>query len=168
MHEIRRQLTLFISDRNETIEKIRSEFNPVQYNLIPAHITLCREDEIGLIEIVIKNIKSIVRDNPIRIEFYPPERFENGKGVLIPAKMKSTEFHELRRIALKGLTEFPREHLPHITLMHPRNSTCTDTIFERIKRYELPTELSFDKISLIEQRNGGRWTIIGQFPITLH
>ncbi len=86
MPEIRRQLTLFISNQNETIEKIRAEFNPEQYKLIAAHVTLCREDEIGPIEKVIENIKCITWRKPILIEFNPPERFENGKGALIPAK----------------------------------------------------------------------------------
>jgi 2'-5' RNA ligase len=165
MRTIRRQLTLFISERNKTIEKIRAEFNSIQYNLISAHVTLCREDEIEPVENVIENIKSIARDKPIRIKFDPPERFENGKGVFIPAKRENPEFYELRKTVLKGLNEFPRAHFPHITLMHPRNSTCTDIIFERIKKYKLPTELIFDKISLIEQNSGGQWIIIEQFPV---
>jgi 2'-5' RNA ligase len=165
VQEIRRQLTLFIPDGNETIEKIRATFNPIQYNLIPAHVTLCREHEINPVEKAIENIRFITRDKPIRIAFNPPERFDNGRGVFIPAKKENTDFHELRKTVLKGLVEFPLEYLPHITLMHPRNSTCTGTIFEQIKRYELPTELIFDTISLIEQHNGGRWVIIEQFPL---
>jgi hypothetical protein len=38
-------------------------------------------------------------------------------------------------------------------------------IFAQIKKYKLSAELRFDKISLIEQRNGGRWTIVEQYPI---
>jgi 2'-5' RNA ligase len=165
MHQTRRQLTLFIAGQNEAIEKIREEFNPEQYHLIPTHVTLCREDEIELVEKVIENIKSISWDKPLRIEFNLPERFENGKGVFIPAKMDNPDFYELRKAILNGLNEFPRKPLPHITLMHPRNSTCTDIIFEQIKKYELPTELIFDKISLIEQHNGEKWIIIEEFPI---
>ncbi len=165
MHQTRRQLTLFIAGQNEAVEKIRAEFNPEQYSLISAHVTLCREDEIPLIEKVIENIRSISWDKPVSIVFNPPERFENGKGVFIPAKRENTDFYELRKAVLNGLNEFPRKTLPHITLMHPRNSACTHIIFERIKSHELPTELIFDKISLIEQHNGGKWIIIEQFPI---
>ena len=164
MHETRRQLTLFIPGGNDTIEKIRATFNPAQYNLIPAHVTLCREHEINPIEKAIENIRFITRDKPIRIAFNLPGRFDNGKGVFIPAKKENTDFHELRQTVLTGLVEFPPEHLPHITLMHPRNSTCTDFIFEQIINYDLPTELFFDTICLIEQHNGGRWVIIEQFP----
>ncbi len=133
--------------------------------LIAAHVTLCREDEIGPVEKVIENIKSISRNKPVRIKFNPPERFENSRGVFIPAKNDNPEFYELRKAVLNGLDEFPGKPLPHLTLMHPRNSTCTDIIFEQIKKYELPTELFFDKISLIEQHNGGHWTTIEQFSI---
>jgi 2'-5' RNA ligase len=167
MRHSRRQLTLFIAGRNEAIEKIRAEFNPEQYGLISAHVTLCREDEIDPVEKVIENIKSISWDKPVRIEFDPPERFENGKGVFIPAKSDNPDFYALRKAVLNGLNEFPGTLLPHITLMHPRNSTCTDIIFERIRKYELPSELIFDKISLIEQHNGGKWMIIEQFPIVV-
>ncbi len=165
MHQTRRQLTLFIAGRNEAIEKIRAEFNPEQYGLISAHVTLCREDEIEPVEKVIENIKSISWGKPVRLEFNPAERFKNGKGVFILAKRDNQDFYELRKAVLNGLNEFPGKPLPHITLMHPRNSTCTDIIFERIKKYKLPSELIFDKISLIEQRNGGKWIIIEEFPI---
>ena len=165
MHKTRQQLTLFITDQNEAIEKIRAEFNPIQYRLIGAHVTLCREDEIETLDKVVRNIKSLNLDEPIRIEFGSPERFDNGKGVLIPARMKSNEFYELRKAVLNGINEFPNENLPHITLMHPRNSTCTDMIFSQIKNYKLPTELSLDTISLIEQTNEGRWTVVEQFYI---
>ncbi len=148
------------------IEKIRAEFNPIQFNLIPAHVTLCRENEIEHIEKVIENIKALSIDNPLRIEFDKVERFDNGKGLFIPAKKGNDEFIELRKSILKGLIEFPVDHQPHITLMHPRNSTCTDEIFNKILNYNLPTELSFDTISLIEQSNGGPWKIKNQFPIT--
>jgi 2'-5' RNA ligase len=167
MHQTRRQLTLFIAGQNEAIEKIREEFNPEQYHLIPTHVTLCREDEIEPIEKVIENIRFLSWPKPIRIEFDPPERFENGKGVFIPAKRNNPDFYALRKAVLNGLNEFPGKLLPHITLMHPRNSTCSDIIFERIKKHELPTELIFNKISLIEQRNGGKWIIIEEFPIMI-
>lgn len=164
-HQTRRQLTLFVSGDNGTIEKIRSQFNPVQHKLISAHVTLCREDEIIHIDRVIKNIELIKSDDPLKITFDKVDRFEEGKGVLIPAKAENNEFHDLRKKILKGVCELPRLHRPHITLMHPRNSTCTDNIFNQIRQYKLPTELSFDKISLIEQENGGQWTIKKEFQI---
>ena len=79
------------------IKKIRAEFSPIQFKLIPAHVTLCRENEIEHIEKVIENIISLAPGNPLRIEFDKVERFDNGKGLLIPAKSENTDFNELRK-----------------------------------------------------------------------
>lgn len=162
MKRTRRQLTLFITEPNDSIEKVRAEFNPVQFNLISAHITLCREDEIEKFEDVEERIKSIILKNPIRVEFKDVERFANGKGVLIPSMENSIEFSEFRKCVLG---QKANEQLPHITLMHPRNSTCTDEIFEQIKGCEFPAELEFRKIHLIEQRDGGKWNVLQEFSI---
>ncbi len=71
--------------------------NPKQYNLISAHITLCREDEIGSIKSIVERIKSISLKKPIQIEFKNVEWFSDGKGILIPATDKNIEFRELRK-----------------------------------------------------------------------
>ncbi len=49
--------------------------------------------------------------------------------------------------------------------MHPRNSICTNEIFEIIKRYKLPNKLKFEKISLIEQTHGERWNVIEEYKL---
>ncbi len=162
MKSTRLQLTLFVSPVNDIIETIRATFNPIQHSLIAAHITLCREDEIEPIEHVIENINTICYDAPLCIALHPILRFNNGNGVLIPAE-HNDEFQFLRRSVLKGIQNNPRHHDPHITLMHPRNSTCTDAIFTQLMTYTLPDRLYFDTISLIEQRNGGKWNVVDQF-----
>ncbi|WP_299335937.1 2'-5' RNA ligase family protein [uncultured Psychroserpens sp.] len=167
MERIRRQLTLFINEPNGSIEKIRAKFNPRQYHLIPAHVTLCREDEIEPIEKTIQRIKSISLEKAIRIEFGKAERFADGKGVYISSIGSNNEFKALRKLVL-GQTELKKEQVPHITLMHPRNATCTNDIFESIGNYDLPTELSFGKISLIEQINSGKWNMLEEFGIVKH
>lgn len=165
MPERRRQLTLFVSEPNGVIEKIRAAFNPLQFHLIPAHITLCREDEIEPLDPVIQNLRSICLSEPLRIEFGLVERFGDGKGVLLPGKLENPGFDKLRKTVLNGIIAFPRDHRPHITLMHPRNSTCTAELFERIKGFDLPSALGFDTISLIEQKAGGPWRVLEEFPI---
>lgn len=162
--QARQQLTLFVKDIG-IIEEIRKEFNPVQYELISAHVTLCREDEITPISKVLENIKALEYDRPIVINFDSVERFENGKGVWLPASTDNHPFQELRKKILKGVIDNPRQHRPHITLMHPGNSTCTDDIFHSIKQCRLPNRLWFDKVSLIEQKQGGRWTILDEYYI---
>jgi 2'-5' RNA ligase len=160
MQEIRRQLTLFIGDEGRVIEQIRAEFNPLQYQLIAAHVTLCRENEIEALERVISNLREIKWAKPLKIEFDQVERFADGRGVFIPAKISNPGFDNLRVAVLKGINYLSGKHNAHITLMHPRNSTCTDDIFERIKQFKLPAELYFNKISLIEQHEGGKWVVI--------
>lgn len=163
MQPARLQLTLFVSHQNQVIEKIRAKYNPVQFDLIAAHVTLCREHELVPMDRIIENIHTLVNHLPIKIEFGPPARFNNGKGVLIPAKKINREFYELRRLILNGTDQLPTAQQPHITLMHPRNSTCTDDVFNEIKNNTLPTQLTFNTISLIEQKNGGRWTVLEEF-----
>ncbi|RAV97620.1 2'-5' RNA ligase family protein [Pseudochryseolinea flava] len=161
----RRQLTLFVSDDSGAIEKIRQQFNPIQHKLISAHVTLCREDEIVQIDRVIKNTELIKSAGPLKITFNKVERFEGGKGVWLPSSTENKQFHELRREILKGLNDTPRHHQPHLTLMHPRNSSCTDKIFDQIRAFELPTEILFEKISLVEQHDGGPWMTINEYRI---
>ena len=161
----RRQLTLFIGDGDaDAIERIRQAFNPRQSELIRSHVTLCREDEIVDLERIVANLADLTQAE-IVIAFGKATRFDNGKGLLLPATRGNTEFQELRRQILRGLNDQPRKQEPHITLMHPRNSVCTDAIFEEVKKVVLPTELKFEKISLIEQIDGGPWRILQEFGL---
>lgn len=162
---IRRQLTLFIDPKDaEIIEQVRQEFNPKQYELIKSHVTLCREDEIQNLEQVILNLHSLNQEE-IVIEFGKVIRFENGKGLLLPATTNNLEFQELRKQVLIGVIDTPRKHEAHITLMHPRNSTCTDAIFNHVERLSLPKRLTFKSISLIEQEDGREWKILQEFEL---
>jgi len=162
---IRKQLTLFVDPKDaETIEQIRQEFNPRQFELIKSHVTLCREDEIQNLEQLISNLLSLT-EGEIVIEFGKVSRFDNGKGVFLPATTDNAGFQELRRQVLLGLNDNLRKQEPHITLMHPRNSTCTDEIFQRIEKVNLPTKLKFKIISLIEQEDGGQWKILQEFEL---
>ncbi len=83
----------------------------------------------------------------------------------MPATGSNREFHALREAILQLVTKIIRKPEPHITLMHPRNSTCTDILFEQIKKCELPDKLQFTKISLIEQEMGKGWNIIKEFEL---
>jgi 2'-5' RNA ligase superfamily len=156
------QLTLFVdAAESNAIEKIRSRFNPLQYELIKTHVTLCREDELEKIEKIIQRL-TVLHYHYIKINFGAPIRFASGKGVLLPANDNKEDFQQLRKIILQGN---PLKHEPHITLMHPRNATCTDIIFDEIKKIILPTEIVFKRISLIEQKNEGKWNILQEFEL---
>jgi 2'-5' RNA ligase len=159
------QLTLFLpGDYSQAIEQVRMRYNPAQYALIRSHVTLCREDELLSIDNVRESLRGL-RRKPILIPFDLPRRFSDGNGVLIPLKQDSAEFDSLRNAVLAHLTSEPRKHMAHITLMHPRNSTCTDEIFREICKIEFPAQILFSSICLIEQKNNEPWIILDKFDL---
>lgn len=162
---IRQQLTLFVDKKDASeIESIRKKFNPKQKQLIDGHVTLCREDEIANIDKVLDNLHNL-DTSTITIQFGQAARFDNNKGVLLPASGDNEQFQQLRKKILTALDMPMRRHEPHITLMHPRNSNCTDETFEEIQSVNMPTSLKFDTVSLIEQIDGGQWQIINRFNL---
>jgi hypothetical protein len=93
---VRRQLTLFLSEEySNAIELVRQKFNPIQYELIPSHVTLCYEDEIENFPPILKNLTSLT-EGCITIDFDEVKRFSNGKGVLISASQLHQEYNLLR------------------------------------------------------------------------
>lgn len=160
---VRRQLTLFLSEEySRSIELVRQQFNPIQYELIPSHVTLCYEDEIEDFPPILKNLTSL-KEGCITIDFDEVKRFSNDEGVLISASQPHQEYDVLREKILTGVGPKTRNPAPHITLMHPRNSTCTDEIFEELKKLKFALAMKFDQISLIEQVNNGKWKILENF-----
>ena len=165
MDNKRIQLTLFIDTAEAAaIEKIRKEFNSLQYELIPAHVTLCREDELEGMEKVIQNLAALHHPS-ITIHFGKPVRFAAGKGVMIPALENNEAFQQLRAVLLKGIITKPKRHEPHITLLHPRNAACTDALFEQIQNTAFPKSVTFKSISLVEQEGGQPWRVLQQFNL---
>lgn len=165
MDYTRIQLTLFVDPHDAVIiEQVRRTFNPVQYALIRSHVTLCREDELVHPGAVLKQLESLTL-NSITIHFGPVTRFADGKGVMLPVGNNNAPFHALREIILADSPGKPRLHQPHLTLMHPRNATCTNSIFEQIKKYHLPARLTFRSICLIQQTGGVPWKILREYPL---
>ncbi len=85
------QLTLFIGkDYSAEIEKIRKEFNPLQYSLIKSHVTLCRENDLVHIEKVIQNLER-QEYRPVIIQFGDAVNkgsFRMGEGVDPPKRQQ--------------------------------------------------------------------------------
>ena len=162
---IRRQLTLFVPKTDAVeIERIRKKFNSRQQLLIHSHVTLCREHEIENIEKVLDNLEN-VKMSKIAVQFGQVTRFENNKGVLLRASGDNAPFHQLREKVLNTSFKCGCGYEPHITLLHPGNSTCTDEIFEEIELVKLPTYLTFDTVSLIKQIDKGQWQILKTFKL---
>ncbi len=161
----RRQLTMFIDEPYaKAIENTRWLYNMEQYNLIRAHVTVCREDELTDMDKLRGNLSSI-KHGSLRLTLLPPVRFANGKGVMLPVKENC---ETLRNEVLSGIAESPRLQMMHITLMHPRNANCTDAIYETILNTTFPAEIILNKISLIEQVDNEAWQTLDEFPLLIN
>jgi hypothetical protein len=161
---LRRQLTLFADDPMGLLAHVRTTYNPVQAALIAAHVTLCREDELEPLDAVWPRLKGLDLGGPLVLDMGAAERFSEGQGVLLPAIGGLEAFADLRRRILAHI-DTPRVQAAHLTLMHPRNATCTDAIFAEIAALELPRRLVFYLVDLIEQVDGGMWQTLDQCPL---
>lgn len=113
---------------------------------------------------ILRNLRQL-KHPPIALGFGSAIRFAEDNGVLLPAIEGTEDFMRLRCQILQGITDTPRRQQAHITLLHPRNATCTDTLFAQVQQAVLPTQIHFDTISLIEQMDGGPWQLLEQFAL---
>lgn len=152
---IRRQATLYIPAPYDTpVESIRARFNPAQHALIQAHVTLCREDEVADSRDVAFRLKSI-GPLAVTLAFGPPVR--DHDLVYLPVIGSTASFDALRESLLARPDLVVRPHTPHITLIHPRNGTCSDSALAAIAREHVPFQVTFRRATLIVQVDGGPW-----------
>ncbi len=165
---IRRQLSLFApeSQRNG-IDAVRVLLDPVQHALIPAHVTLCREDELAAIDAGAL-AERLAAAPSITLRFAAPERFD-GHGILMPCVEGEPGFHALRQHVL-GHDDIRRAS-PHLTLAHPRNPVAPGNDPANAASLQNGITLRFDRVKLIEQVDGGVWQTLTTFdlakPLTL-
>jgi 2'-5' RNA ligase len=154
----RRQATLFLTGV-PAIDDIRERFNPAQAKLIATHVTLIREDEVVDWEMLADRARNLSLPE-IALRFGDPQ-LENGL-LYLPCVGSTAEFDGLRAALLNSPTA--RKHSPHITLIHPRNGTCSDESVDEIAGLLDPFEHVFGEIAFIEQWNGGAWQTLETFP----
>lgn len=112
----RDQLSLFASgSAGEQLNALRRVLDPVQAARVPAHVTLCREDEIGGLADVAPHLAGVMS---LTLRFGPPQQFQEH-GILLPCVGGQAEFDTLRRRVLQR--NDLRFHGAHLTLAHPRN-----------------------------------------------
>jgi 2'-5' RNA ligase len=161
---MRTQLSLYVPASAATgIEAVRRLLDPVQSRLIPAHVTLCREDELARVSRA--DLQSRLADfqrKPITLLFGRPEVFD-GHGVLLPCIGGEEGFRSLREHVL-GSKEIRRQ-APHITLAHPRNPRSPNNIPSNTAQLPAIIEITFFTVSLIEQAGGEPWTLIQAFEM---
>ena len=160
----RRQLSLYVpTPQAEAIDALRRVLDPVQASLIPAHVTLCREDELDDVspaELGLRLGVDIVR--PIGLSFGPPQMFD-GHGVLLPCVGDQSAFQSLRRIALGK--EDVRAHTPHITLAHPRNPKASGNTAASLPLAPCVWQITFAEAVLIEQTNDAKCHVMQRFAL---
>jgi 2'-5' RNA ligase len=147
------------------LEALRQVLDPVQAGLIPAHVTLCREDEIG--QLSAAEIEARLRRSaaePITLGFGRPVSFQ-GHGILLPCVAGEQAFHQLRTQVL-GTTAI-RRHAPHITLAHPRNPPPLKGSLADAMGLSENLSFTFATIASIEQVAAALpWRLLQGFTLT--
>lgn len=157
MNNTRRQLSLYIPTiQSKVLEEVRKVVDPIQFNLIPAHVTLCRDNEINDLNRLKNKIDSLI-NLKLELTFDKPKYF-NGHGIIMDCIEGEEEFLKLREYILDD--KKIKKQFPHITLAHPRNKRSTSNSLTATKLIPNPFRVIFDSISLIEQKNNAPWKII--------
>lgn len=158
----RRQLSLYVSDPVAgTLNALRQLLDPVQARLIPAHVTLCREDELASIDPAqLATRMAGARCAPIHLQFGEAEVFD-GHGILLPCIGGEHDFQNLRRTVLNNPSA--RRHAPHLTLAHPRNPAMPGNTLALAQQLPSPLWIRFDRAELIEQNDGSTWRVLETF-----
>lgn len=154
---VRRQLTLFVPvEAAASIELLREKADPVQFALIAAHVTLCREDEFAELELSLLR-ERLAHAAPLTLTFGQARRFA-GHGILLPCIDGAADFQRLRAQAL-GATDV-REHEAHLTIAHPRNPRAPGNQDALLSVLPAPLTLTFREVALIEQRAARPWLVL--------
>jgi 2'-5' RNA ligase len=144
----RKQLTLYLDAADaEVIEAVRRAYNPEQHRLIAAHVTLCRDDECGD-EDGLKTKAGQLSVSAFSLRTGAMYRFADGKGLALELRDTQGAFRALR----DALLPEGHKHRPHITLIHPRNATCTDRIYETIRELPFPGAVRIRSLTFIRQQ----------------
>lgn len=159
---VRRQLSLYVpEDQAAPIEAARRVLDPIQHALIPAHVTLCRDEEAA--HLTSEAIaEALAGAQPIKLTFGRAVAFDDH-GLLLPCVSGAEGFANLRK-RLLGSGSL-RTQTPHITLAHPRNPRAPGNT--PIRTYDLPTEfaLMFSAVNLIEQARNESWRVLETFAL---
>jgi len=137
--------------------------DPVQANLIAAHVTFAREDELAGIEWShLQKRFDLLFNEELSLTFGGPEPFD-GHGVLLPCIAGEEEFFALRARVLGSCVL--RRQRPHITLAHPRNPRAPGNepaIHARVPQH---TVVRFASVSRIKQEPAAPWQVLSHHPL---
>ena len=139
--------------------------DPIQFALIPAHVTLCREDELeDLPAETLRQRLAAAPARPVVLTFGAAEPFSTH-GILLPCIDGEEGFHALRQLVLG--TSTARRASPHITLAHPRNPKAAGNRLAAASTLVIGMQIRFGVVSRIRQEEGhGPWQITEQFDLS--
>lgn len=161
---LRRQYSLFAPEPHRTeLDAVRALLDPIQHAIIPAHVTLCRDDEVTATRPdTFSVIIAAASRAPLRLTFGAAEAFD-GHGLRLPCIDGAAEFSALRARLLgsAGL----RSETPHITLAHPRNPKSDGHSLDRARAIPTPLTLTFSEVVAIELAPGAPWRVIASAPL---
>jgi len=161
----REQLSLFVSGPGgERLDALRRQLDPVQAALIPAHVTLCREDELAALDEPVGLASRVAGSSPVTLRFGPPERFHEH-GILLPCVSGQDAFDALRRHVL-GRDDV-RHQGAHITLAHPRNPKANGNRW-RLAALATPAEgltLTLSDLRHIRQADTQPWQTLARWDL---
>ena len=153
------QLSLFVSGPfQQELERIRVLVDPVQSALIPAHVTLCREEEVELLSSAATPSK-LEAESHLALRFGAPKRC-GSHGIILPCIDGEERYSQLRQ---RLLGPYAKRSEPHITMAHPRNPRASGNKLEAVT-LALPATVVFDRAVLIKQgAMNEAWQIIEEF-----
>ena len=162
MLKIRKQLSMYVpGDAAKDLEDVRKTIDPIQHGLIPAHITLCREDEPGDLSKLKLRLGNIPF-KPLTLRFGKPEVF-SGHGLLLNCVEGEDAFRLLREYLLDSKNI--RNQKPHMTLAHPRNPKSTGNALDNASRLPAIIKIIFPTVSLIEQEGNEPWRVLEKYAL---
>jgi hypothetical protein len=139
---MRRQLTLFLPPKERAlVDEIRKELDPRQFAIIPAHVTLCRDEELDPWPVIRQRLASL-RPFTLDMQFGGAEVLPDGCVLL-----RSTLGIEAK------------QHGAHITLLHPRHAAGASYSLPEISQRLSGLAVPFRSVSVIEQLPGEPWVM---------
>lgn len=159
---MRKQLSMFVPPGGATeIEDVRRLLDPIQHGLIPAHITLCREDELADLSVTQQRLNNIPLP-PLTLRFGKPEIF-SGHGVLLHCVEGEDAFRALREYLLDSKDIHTQR--PHITLAHPRNPKAPGNTLDHAARLREGITITFPAVFMIEQVGSAPWRVLSEHQL---